>query len=112
MNRADLLKKLVNKPQSVTIDGYGDYKVRGLSTSDYLFAASHSTVDGEDKMDQDAYFAALVARCVFDTKGKRLFKDEDVEILKAGDATFILPLALEIQALSGSLNSEADVKKG
>lgn len=112
MNRSELLKRLINKPESITVEGYGTFKVKGMSTSDYLYAAANSASDADGEVDQDAYFAALVVRCTLDEKGKRVFKDEDIENLKTGDAGFMLPLALEIQRLSGSLNSETDVKKG
>lgn len=117
MNRNELLKRLVNKPEEITVEGYGTFKVKGMSTADYLYAAAQSASGvsenaEEAEVDQDAYFAALVVRCTLDEHGKRIFKDEDITELKAGDAGFMLPLALEIQRLSGSLNTEADVKKG
>jgi hypothetical protein len=110
MNRKELLKKLLNVPVAITIEGYGDYKVKGLSTADYLFAASN-TGDGES-INQEMYFAALVARCCLDLKNKRVFADEDIQILSEAEAGFILPLAMKIQQLSGNLETEEDVKKG
>jgi len=109
MNRKDLLKKLLNVPVPITIEGYGDYKVKGLSTSDYLFAAAN-TGSGET-IQQEMYFAAIVARCTLDATNKRVFADEDLKILSEAEAGFILPLALKIQSLSGNLETEEDVKK-
>jgi hypothetical protein len=110
MNRKELLKKLLNVPVPISVDGYGDYKVKGLSTSDYLFAASH--VGNESTIQEESYFAAIVARCTLNLKNERVFTDEDVKILSEAEAGFILPLALKIQQLSGNLESEEDVKKG
>jgi hypothetical protein len=109
MNRKELLKKLLNVPVAITVEGYGDYKVKGLSTSDYLFAASNA--GNEDEVKQEMYFAAIVARCTLDAKNKRVFADEDLYILSEAEAGFILPLALKIQSLSGNLETEEDVKK-
>tara|TARA_Y100001951_G_C11261365_1_gene252726 strand:- start:589 stop:927 length:339 start_codon:yes stop_codon:yes gene_type:complete len=111
MNRAELLKRITNKPVAVSIDGYGDFKVKGMSTSDYLYAAAHGMDEGSETMNQDRYFAALVTRCALDVKGKRIFTDADLADLTSGKAEFILPLALEIQKVSGALNNEEDVKK-
>ena len=81
-----------------------------MSTSDYLFAASH--VGTENAIQEETYFAALVARCTLNLKNERVFADEDVKLLSEAEAGFILPLALKIQQLSGNLESEEDVKKG
>lgn len=110
MTRKELLQKLLNKPEEVQVEGYGTYRVKGLSTGDYLFAASQTIKDSGDK--QDHYFAALVARCVLDENNERIFTDEDINVLADGDAGFILPLAMKVQQLSGSLATEEDVKKG
>jgi hypothetical protein len=109
MNRKELLKKLLNVPVAISVEGYGDYKVKGLSTSDYLFAAANA--GSEDEIQQETYFAALVARCTLDLNNKRLFSDDDLNILSEAEAGFILPLALKIQTLSGNLETEEDVKK-
>lgn len=109
MNRKELLSKLLNKPVPIEIEGYGNYMVKGLSTADYLFAASN-TGDG-DIINQEMYFAAIVARCTLDENKKRIFSDTDLEVLAEAEAGFILPLALKIQQLSGNLESEGDVKK-
>jgi len=109
MNRKDLLKKLLNVPVAISVEGYGDYKVKGLSTSDYLFAASNAGT--EDEVKQEMYFAALVLRCTLNAQNKRVFADEDLQLLSEAEAGFILPLAMKIQSLSGNLESEDDVKK-
>ena len=110
MNRTELLKKLINKPEPIEVVGYGTYLVKGMNTLDYLFAGAEAS-DEKGELNQEKYFAALITRCVLDSKGKRLFKDEDLEVLTEGDAGFILPLALKIQELSGVLGTEDDVKK-
>lgn len=110
MNRKELLKKLMNKPVAITIENYGDYLVKGLNTMDYLFAASNSA-DEEGNITQEKYFASIVVRCTLDTDGKRLFADEDLEVVTEAEAGFVLPLALKIQELSGTLDTEEDVKK-
>lgn len=109
MNRKELLQKLLNKPEEITVEGFGTYRVKGLSTADYLFAASQTVKDEGDS--QDYYFAALVTRCLLDAKNKRVFKDEDIKVLAEGDANFVLPLAMKIQEMSGTISTEDDVKK-
>lgn len=107
--RLELLKKLNNEAVDITVDGFGDFKVKGMSTGDYLYAASY--IGGENTANQDNYFAALIVRCVMDTDGHRIFNDEDLEVVAQADAGFVLPLALKVQTLSGNLNSEEDAKK-
>ena len=113
MNRKTLLNKLQNKPVALSVEGFGDYMVKGMNTMDYLFAAAESSVEGAEDgvLNQDRYFAALVARCTLDLEGKRVFLDEDVDVLSEADISFVLPLALKIQELSGVLSTEDDVKK-
>ncbi|KAB0285470.1 hypothetical protein F2P58_23450 [Vibrio fortis] len=111
MNRTELLKKLTNKPVKLTVEGFGDYLVKGMNTMDYLFAAAESATEEEGVLNQERYFGALVVRCVLDTKGKRVFTDEDITTLAEADISFVLPLALKVQELSGVLSSEDDVKK-
>ncbi|AFC58285.1 hypothetical protein [Vibrio cholerae] len=110
MNRNELLKRLMNKPVKFTVDGYGDYFVKGMNTMDYLFAAAQSETDEHGNMNQESYFAALVVRCVLDENKQRLFKDEDMQILKEADISFVLPLALKVQELS-NLSTGEDLKK-
>ena len=109
MNRTELLAKLNNKPVELDVDGYGTFRVKGMSTGDYLYAASY--IGEGETASQDTYFAALIIRCVQDSEGKRLFKDEDLATVAQAEAGFVLPLALKVQALSGNLTSEDDVKK-
>ncbi|HCG9221670.1 TPA: hypothetical protein NJ626_000243 [Vibrio parahaemolyticus] len=111
MNRTDLLKKLVNKPVPFTLEGYGECLVKGLNTMDYLFAAAAAATDEADVLNQEKYFAALVVRCMLDTKGKRIFKDEDLDQIAEADISFVLPVALKVQEMSGVLSTEDDVKK-
>lgn len=111
MNRLELLKKLENKPIDFTVEGFGDFKVKGMNTMDYLFAAAHSGVGESGEMKQESYFAALVTRCVMDKAGKRLFTDDDVTALTEADISFVLPLALKIQELSGVDKGTDELKK-
>ncbi|WP_318128349.1 MULTISPECIES: hypothetical protein [unclassified Vibrio] len=111
MNRKELLKLLTNKPVEFEVEGYGKYFVKGMNTMDYLFAAAQSEADENGEMNQEGFFAALVVRCVLDENKKRLFKDEDIEVVKEADISFVLPLALKVQELSNFTSGE-EVKKG
>ncbi|EOG7618210.1 hypothetical protein ACLINM_000522 [Vibrio parahaemolyticus] len=111
MNRTELLKRLMNKPVVFNVEGFGEFKVKGMNTMDYLFAAASSQLDEEGNMNQEKYFASLVVRCVMDMEGERIFKDEDLDVVAESDISFVLPLALKVQELTGIDKSGKQLKK-
>lgn len=101
MNKSQIFKKASPKAEQVKVPGFKDlFNVRGLSAAQRGFMFQ-GLFDGGKIKDGKFFAAELVARCVVDDEGKRLFDDEDVAELGTMSSDFLDPLFEAAQRLSG-----------
>lgn len=102
LNREQLLAALQLKKEVVEIDG-GSVTVSEIGATDYLkLWDEHRTAD--DTIDMATFTPALIAACVVDEKGERIFSNEDTALLarSASKPFFALSEACRrINGLSG-----------
>lgn len=92
----------------VPVPGMGDVSVQGLSGAEYdEYEASCVSSNGKS-LSHKANRALLLRLGVLGEDGKKLFRDEDLDDLKALPYSIVQPLASAIIRLSGASASEAE----
>lgn len=110
MNKKAIFKKGSPKVEPVEVSGFKEpFLVRGLSARQRVAMFSDLFEGGNIK--EGRFFPAeLLARCVVDEDGKRIFEDEDVTEIGDMSEDFIMPLFEAAQRLNG-LGAEDDEVK-
>lgn len=89
----------------VTIDGFGKFRLRSLTA---LELAGY-VADTQKKKDGDKTSAGrIIALCVVDGDGKRIFGDTDVAKIMEQDARHVIALSSACTAHAGLNNEDAE----
>lgn len=101
LGKKELLAELQLKKDTVTLSS-GVVNIRELSAPEYL-AIYHGEAakDKDGEFDGNKFTSLLVAACVVDAKGARLFTDGEAEQLSGGSSSVYLKLALKVKELNG-----------
>ena len=87
------------RKQEVEIEGYGKVFIRILKARERdLYEGS---IAGGDKFNFDNFRSRLVALCLCDANGNRIFKDEDISVLGEMPADLINKLFTVAQEING-----------
>ena len=101
MDKKAIFKKGAPKSEPIKIKGFKDaFIVRGLSARQRV-AMFTELFDGGAIKDGKFFPAELIARCVVDAEGVRVFDDEDIEKLGTMSEDFLNPLFEVAQRLNG-----------
>lgn len=108
IDKKKMFAKGTPKREAVTVPGIKEkVTVRGLSAAQRGMLFLEVFEDGKPK--EGKFFAAeLVARCVIDDEGKRVFEDSDVEELGTMAPEFLDPLFEAANRLSGLATTATD----
>lgn len=106
LDRKSLLEEMQLKKETVTLKT-GNVIVTEVSAAEYL-DAMNSPLAKDDKGEFDgAKFTALLAtRCVVDGKGKRIFTDEDTELIRSGSARVLNRIGAAVKRVNGLTGDE------
>lgn len=110
LDRNSLINLLALKKETVTLPE-GEVIVSEIGAADYIRLWTDPANQGEDgKADMAKFTPALVARCLVDANGDRLFSDADAEMLgksAIGPFNALAAAARRLNGLSGEAgNSE------
>lgn len=106
LNRADLLKTLEPKKETVEIDG-GDVIITEIGASDLIGLYSNEDFLNESgSLIMNKFTPALVAKCVVDEAGNRIFSDSDIPLLEKASATQFAKIAAVARRLNGLAGTE------
>lgn len=107
LTREELLKVIEPKQETVGIGG-GQVVVRELRATELQDLFKQDGIKGEgDEIIMAKFTPALIAMCVVDENGDRVFSDDDIPILENGGATVITQLAVVARRLNGMAGDEA-----
>ena len=101
MDKKAIFKKGAPKREQVKVPGFTKpFWVRGLSARQRI-AMFGDLFEGGTIKDDKFFAGELIARCVVDADGVRVFEDSDVEQLGNMSEDFINPLFEKAQELNG-----------
>ncbi len=103
--REQLLKAAEPKTETVTV-GNITATATELSAEQYLDTLNHPTCKIDDKYDGAAFTALLVARCMRDSDGQRIFADDDAGLLRQGSFSVYRQLAEAANRINGLMGDE------
>lgn len=104
LDKAQLLKKLTLKTEDVEIGG-GKVRVTELGAEDYFKVLSDPANQDGDKM-SPRFMPTMLALCVIDAKGNRLFTDADIEMLGKSALVPFKKLTEVVRRLNGLTGEE------
>jgi len=101
LSKKELLAELKLKTTTVKLAS-GDVNIRELSALDYLEIYNGEAAKGTDgEFSSNKFTSLLVAACVVDAKGARLFTDAEAGDLSGGSSSVYLKLAMAVKELNG-----------
>jgi hypothetical protein len=112
LNREGFLKETELKKEIVSLEN-GDVIVSEMSAEDYLELCQLCKLDGSDKegsykLDVKKFNPGLVAFCVVDEKGDRIFLNEDIPLLSKRSQKQFSKIILKAQQLNGLIGDEGN----
>ena len=89
----------------------GTVRIQGMKAADRdSFESSiYKTVDGKPVLQHENFRAKLLARCLVDENGERLFSEKEIEELGSKSAKVVQFLFDEAQKLNGTSKEEKEV---
>ena len=110
LKKLDILSMGRLKTTTITVDG-GDIIISELAAADsYSLFADKANQDDSGNLQMSTFGPALVARCVVDDEGQRLFADEEAgQLARLRPELFgpLLVACMDINGLSGAAQDEA-----
>lgn len=106
LSKAEILDALSRKPRLVEIEGLGEVYIVPMSGRQRQ-AWSKAVLDDKS----DAHYAKMVAECVVDDNGSRVFDDNEAEQLIEGNGEVLQSLFVKVLDVSGLWSGSVDEAK-
>lgn len=109
-NKADLLKVTELTEETVLLDGIPPVRIRGLMAQQFgrIQDAAMVTKNGKPRMDNNRFRLDLVLHCVVGGDDRRLFGDNERDVVKNMPAAVFNELAAAAQRVNGLVDKEPD----
>ena len=110
-----LFETAAEKPrriEKITVPGFGDVHVRGLTAAEYdEFEAGCVVGDGDAKTSR-ANRPLLLRHCVVTAEGTKVFRDDQIEMLAGLDSWITSPIAAKAMEMCGlGAKAAGDIEK-
>ena len=107
LTRESLLKAVELRTEEVEING-GTVTAKELCAAEYLDTLEHPFSKKENgDYDGTAFNALLVARCIVNEDGSRMFADEDADLLRNGSFSVYRKLIESVNRVNGLAGEQA-----